>query len=439
MRIFHRLVIPSILVLLAWYSSNINWGKGSWKHVIISDAKGYYAYLPAIFIHHDPNLDFAIDVEKKYYGGTDSTNWVDYRSYTTTGKYVDKYFCGTAFLQLPFFFTAHLSAHTFGYEADGYSKPYAVMLNVAALVYLGLGLLYLRKLLRSYQASDWLCTLIIVTIVFGTNLFYYSTVEPGMSHVYSFCAVTMFAWYVRMFVLTKGTRYFVYCSLLLALVVLIRPVNVLVLLWVPVACGSWAQLRSTLAFPIRNPKLLLVGVLPAILLLSLQLIYFKVATGSFFVYSYATEHFDFAHPEIINFLFSYRKGVFVYLPVLFLSLFGFIALWRHNKFSAISMMIFLFAVIYVFSSWWNWWYGGSFGMRVMIDMLPFFALLLLFVYRLLPKRSYKLAFSSLLMALVLLCQFQTLQYRYGVIHWSEMNKEKYWQAFLNTDFLLKKK
>jgi hypothetical protein len=38
--------------------------------------------------------------------------------------------------------------------------------------------------------------------------------------------------------------------------------------------------------------------------------------------------------------------------------------------------------------------------------------------------------------LVIVCQIQTYQYRYNQIHWSEMNKEKYWEVFLRIDKLM---
>ena len=45
-------VIISITTLV---SSNLNWGKNHWRGIIESDGKGYYAYLPAIFIYKDLN------------------------------------------------------------------------------------------------------------------------------------------------------------------------------------------------------------------------------------------------------------------------------------------------------------------------------------------------------------------------------------------------
>ena len=49
------LIIMLIMVLV---SSNLNWRKDNWKSIIEVDGKGYYAYLPAIFIYNDLNFGF---------------------------------------------------------------------------------------------------------------------------------------------------------------------------------------------------------------------------------------------------------------------------------------------------------------------------------------------------------------------------------------------
>lgn len=55
-------------LLLFWVSSNLNFGKEHWRGVLESDAKGYYAYLPATFIYKDLNFGFFDSIEKnKYY------------------------------------------------------------------------------------------------------------------------------------------------------------------------------------------------------------------------------------------------------------------------------------------------------------------------------------------------------------------------------------
>ncbi|TND07420.1 MAG: hypothetical protein FD123_3270 [Bacteroidetes bacterium] len=435
MRLLHRLLIPLIFVLLTWYCSNIYWSSDKWKNIIYSDAKGYYAYLPSLFIYNDLNLAYFDAIEQKYYKDHSS----DFRTYVHGRGHISKYWYGVALLESPFFLAAHGYAKISGADADGYSKPYAIAVNLAGIAYLCLGLVYLRKLLRSYKASDLQNSFITVCILFGTNLFYYSAVEPGMSHVYSFAAITMFMWYSRMYATVNSLRYLLYCAGLLGLIVAIRPVNALVILWVPAVCGGYREFLALLKSTFSRIRLFLPAAGVFLILACLQFVIFKLETGNWFFDSYPGENFDFTRPELLPFLFSYKKGVFVYLPILLLCLPGFYGWWKFRKFSAVVLLTLFLLIIYVSASWWCWYYGGSFGMRVMVDWMAFFAILMLFTFRLIPARSWRFVYGGAAALLMLFCQFQTLQYRYNVIHWSEMNKQKYWEVFMNTDFLKKKK
>lgn len=425
MRLVQRLTIPVTVFIMLYVSMNLHSGKDFWKSIILSDGKSYYAYLPATFIYHDANLGFYDTIEKKYY---DENTRNDYRWYTN-GQFHPKGFIGPAICMLPFFGAAHLLTHLTGGEADGYSMFYAFGVNFAAIFYVALGLIYFRKLLRSYQAGDASLAFLPPLLVFGTNIFYYAVIESSMSHVYSFAAITMFLWYARMYIISHYSRYFIYSALLLALIVLIRPVNGMVLLLLPFLAGDFEKLKAAFTVTVRRPLQLLAGFGAAAALLSLQLIYNKIATGRLFTDTYDGETFNFADPYFFSFLFSYKKGLFIYLPITFISLIGFIALWRKSKMIAINLFAFLVIFVYICSSWWSWYFGGSFGTRVMVDWMALPGILLLFGFRAFRSRIWVYSYTALLVVLTAFCQVQTYQYRYYVIHWSEMNQEKYWDAF----------
>jgi hypothetical protein len=433
-RFFGKWTIPLILLVCVWTSSNVNWGKERWKFVIISDGKGYYAYLPAAIIYHDLNLGFFDTIEKKYY---DKDTKYDYRT-GSDGKVIDKYFCGVSVLQLPFFLTGHLITKISGGVADGYSKWYAILMCIGAIFYLGIGLVYLRKLLKMFGAEIGIASFVVAVIVFGTNLFYYTLFEPCMSHVYSFAIVTIFLVYAKKWMDSGKKKYVLYSAFLLGMIILIRPVNGMIILWLPFAAGSFNLFFKRIKEIFYSPNVLSASVILFLYVISIQFTIYYLETGHFFINAYGTEKFDFLNPEICNFLFSYKKGLFVYLPITFISLFGFIPMWKQDKFRAIYLFIMLFLFIYILSCWWMWYYGGSFGTRVMVEFLPLFAILLFYLIRSLNLKIVRTSLISLVVIVTLFCQFQTLQYRFFVIHWSEMNKEKYWDVFLNADFLKKK-
>jgi hypothetical protein len=122
--------IITIILIVTVVSSNLNWEKEDWKGIIESDGKGYYAYLPAIFIYQDLNFGFFESIEEdKYY---DENLYYDYRSHAN-GQVIDKYYCGTALLESPFFLIAHLFSYLLDYELDGYSILYPISINISAI------------------------------------------------------------------------------------------------------------------------------------------------------------------------------------------------------------------------------------------------------------------------------------------------------------------
>lgn len=417
-----RLTLPFIVIICIWSSANIQWGGNNWKGIIENDAKGYYAYLPAVIIYQDINFTFFDSIEKKYYN---PNTYYDYRT-AHNNKTINKYFIGTALVTLPFFLTAHCITLIQGQLADGYTALYPISINIAAIIYLLIALIYLRNLLRTYQVNDITIALLLLCITFGTNAFYYTVCEPGMSHIYSFAIITMFIYYVRKFMLTFSAKYMLFCSVLLGIIVLIRPINIIIIAAIPFTAASNTRLKEAATAVFRNKRLLLISIIITIALTSIQLIFYKMQCGSFFVYSYQQEDFNWLHPQVIPFLFSYKKGLFLYTPITLLALVGFVYLYKVKRFEFWALLLFLTGAILVLSSWWNWWYGGSFSSRAMLDYMAFFALLLAFTFKLISSKVIRIITSSLLVLLTLFCQFQTLQYRYNIIHWENMTKENYW-------------
>ena len=190
----YRLLI--ILIISVFCASNVKWGGQRWKEIIAFDGKGYYAYLPAVFIYHDLQLSFLDSIEEKY---SEPNTHFEIRVVTPQGT-IDKYFCGTALAQLPFFIIAHLLTKLTGGNADGYSYFYQINISLAGIIYVLIGLFFLQKILRNYSISEPIITIVIFTIFFGTQLFYYSIFEPSCSHVYSFAAITAFIFFLKKYI-----------------------------------------------------------------------------------------------------------------------------------------------------------------------------------------------------------------------------------------------
>jgi hypothetical protein len=153
------------------------------------------------------------------------------------------------------------------------------------------------------------------------------------------------------------------------------------------------------------------------------------------VYAYSNEGFDFLHPRLFRLLFSYSNGFFVYAPVMFIAALGALTLIGKNRFRFFALTGFLLVIDWALSSWWAWTYGGAFGMRPMIEYLPVFCILLVFLLEWLSRKKI-VAIAIVFLFILPLCaltQVQTWQYNHAILAWDNMTKDMYWNVFLKTD------
>ena len=93
-----------IFIIVLWAAVNTSFKKDYKTGVIEADAKGYYAYLPAVFIYHDLNFGFYKQIEQEtYYNPNLSYDYLRVHN----NKAINKYYAGTAVLLLPFFLAGH--------------------------------------------------------------------------------------------------------------------------------------------------------------------------------------------------------------------------------------------------------------------------------------------------------------------------------------------
>lgn len=399
--------------------------------LIVSDALDYYAYLPAAVIYHDLNFEF----EKEFPPEIAKKKLLKFKS--GIGKPVIKMSMGVAFCNLPFFILGHAYASiSDDLENNGYSAPYYFMVFVAAMFYLWLGLFYLRKLLLSFF-DDATVALVILLIALATNLLFYVTLEPGMSHVYSFALITMFVYFSFQWLIEPNWKRSVILGFLLGMVTLIRPSNSLIALF-PILVFFFSQdsLQDKLLFIKINILKLLLALVFMMLVILPQLIYWKTFTGQWVYYTYIGEKFYFNNPHIFEGLFSYRKGWLVYTPIMFFSIFGLFFLIKKNGRLVIPIVVFSLLNFYVIYSWWCWWYGGSYGSRPMIDTYVIYAIpLAAFVQYFINKKVWKrLLIGSVFVFFIYFNTFQIRQYTIGLLHYAEMTKAAYWEIVFKMQY-----
>lgn len=366
--------------------------------VIISDGKAYYAYLTAAFIYHDFSYRFVEDYESKYYPDHPSI-FKEFR-YRYKDAVVNKGYPGLAFLLLPFFLVAHGVALLTGLPADGYSLIYQYFMGFAALFYFWLGLRFTQKLLHDLTNDERIIAFILLLIAFGTNLIYYTLKEGLMPHVYNFCLIAAFLFYLKRFSDTGKLSWLSLTALIYGLIVVTRPTNLLVILLLPFVAGSGNKLREWWQLLLKKPLTVIGALLPGMVFPLATMLIWYVQSGYWYVWSYGDEGFNFDSPQIIPILFSFNKGWWVYTPIALLSMTGLIWLYRHENFRFWWVVAFLSMFIYVASSWWVWTYTSNFGNRTFIDIYALVALLLGYAWFIIsPHRM--LARTSIILSIML--------------------------------------
>ena len=399
--------------------------------VIKWDKYGYYLYLPSLFIYNDLfELDFAAELSEKYRASDD--NFTYGTTETEDGKRVLKFTSGLAILYLPFFLLGHIYALSSSFPADGLSLPYQLSIGLSAIFYSCIGLFFLSKVLRKYF-SDVTVAATLIVIALATNYYHYIYIEGPMAHGYLFTlyTITMFAtqkWYEK-----KAWGYSIIIGITLGLCILIRPTSIL-FAFLPILWNvrNISQFKERINLFALHKYHVLSAIVVAILIVSIQPIYWFLATGNILYYSYGSEgSFNFLHPHIYEGLFSYKKGWFVYTPAMFLILPGFILLWKRIPQLFWPILIFTLINIYIVFSWNPWWYGGSFGMRALIESYAILAIpiacLISWVFR---YKLLTMAFIPLISLLIYINTFQSYQRAVNIMHWENMDKQEYWRIFL---------
>lgn len=390
--------------------------------VFAYDIGFYYAYLPAFFVQGNLRL------EKLDPTALPKDHWEFPQG--PMGYRFTKMTCGLALLYLPFFLVAHLLAPVLGYAPNGYTVPYAFALVASGWVYLVLGLGWMARWLRPY-GSPLQVAAAVVLIGLGNNLYHYATEEGGMSHTYLFALVALLALQVERFWQAPGVRAALVVGLVWGLCVLIRPTHLLLGLWVGLlGVTSWRQLGERLHWWLQRTHVLLVVGVGGLLACSLQLIYWRHVTGEWVFYSYTDERFFWLDPKLWQVLVSGRKGWLLYSPTLVLAVVG-LALLRRTA-PAYSRVLPALVVLwlYLLSCWWVWWFGGSLGMRPMIDLYALLGLPLvaLFGYISTRRRWVQFVFGGVAVGLLYLNLHISFHYRYGRLHWDSMTYRAYFYA-----------
>ncbi len=423
--------IPSIIVVLfsLYYYMNF-WNI---EKSIAWDGLGYYLYLPATFLNDDIlikdyNMYWSIIQEYDL-----STSFYQV-SKSPTNNWMMKYTMGKAVTMSPFYFVSDWVAILFDYKRDGFSMPYQVGVFISGLFYLLVGGLVFTKVLLKLFAKK-IAFILMTIFFFGTNMFAISTMGIAKVHVVLFALYSLLLWFTIKWHETKSTKHLVYLAGIFGLMILTRPTEGIAIL-IPLLWGvkSWPEFKERIQLIKALKYQFFIGLLLVILIIFPQLIYWQIIGGQWLITDYGNpaEGFDWFTPHILDALFSYRKGWFLYTPIMLLGMLGFY--WMYKNKREFFWPIFLFTVIniYVVSSWSCWWYATSFSNRGFSHSSLVLILPLGFMFKSFFQSKGKIVLFGLTGLFFLLNQFQSWQASNWILHGSRMSKEYYWKIFGKT-------
>ena len=383
------------------------------NYVLGSDPHGYYQYLPAFFLQ----------------------DWVAFKQLPWSkpigeGRFISVYTCGVAMLQTPFFLVSHGMTRLIGLDSDGYGPVYYIGVLFSAFFYVWLGIIILFSVLRRYFGEKSSIASVML-LFFATNLLYYTLVAPGMSHAYSFFLISLYIFAVHRFYQVQDIRNSLLLSFSIGLAVLIRPTNVVALIYFFLFdLTHWKEIPVRFRLLFSRWQLILLMLLVGLLVALPQMAYWHYVTGDWIYYSYLDEGFpNWRSPQVNTVLFGARGGWFLYTPLMMISFLVLLFYWRKSEYSARAIILVMVLIIWINGSWWAPTFSASVGYRALIEYLPFMAFPLGFLFeRIVALKSKLLKYISLAGALVMVFLNIQLMFKYDSTLWWDTPWD--WNNFL---------
>lgn len=420
-----NLSVLSILIVVTIYlfvAKNEYCNSEKKINVITWDGYGYYVYLPAIFIYKDIKEYKFVETHLKKYHFSDAL----YQIRTKDGITFPIYNIGLSVLWLPFFLIAHAFCKLSDYyTADGMSAPYQIAIIFASFFYLILGLSYLRRFLLLY-INEAKTAIVIIAITLGTNYFYYFNFGKELTHIYLFSFYAVYLYYIKQYFSGFKRKNLILFSIVAGLMILIRTSEIIAFI-LPLVYKINTN-RFDEKIKIKNKVLFYLIFFSSVVFL-IQILYYKTGTGRFYIDGYYDHHFNFSHPNIVKFFFSYERGFFVYTPIMLIAVLGIYYMrYKHQDWMFAVLLFFIFN-FYILCSWDDWKYGSTFGSRPVVQMYAILALPLGIVITFFWKKKLSWIISIIILLAIFLNLFQTYQFNKGIIPSFGSNKTYYWHSF----------
>lgn len=323
-----------------------------------ADDSFYYAYLSSLAV--DGDFDFTNQYRES--GLEEFVGKKFWETRTSTGRLENDFPVGASILWTPFFLIGHIEAKLLGpnYPATGYSEPYVNALILANLFYSFAGLFLAYRFLTFYFSRS--LSMLSSIGIWITSMFYFYSNPILASEALSFFVVALLLYLCALFRDNWNNGRVLLIGILCGLATTVRFQNIVFAL-IPVAilASGKMQKRWFVVFVTGC----IAGFLP-------QIIAWKVIYGGWLVNVPGEFLLWWKNPMILETLFSSRKGLFAWHPILLIAAAGLFFFVRKQRMLWVAFLMILVACIYLSSAINDWWGSDSFGARRFVPCLPIF-------------------------------------------------------------------
>lgn len=341
--------------------------------LFVSDGFGYYIYLPSLIIDGDLDLSNQLSYQSH------QPDQVWYRIVPSTGRPGNVFQVGCALLWAPFFLVSHLAVIILNYvgmriPANGFGFAYELPVYCGSFMYGLAGLWFIHRLLTHSWGRE-VATVTTFYIAMASGLTAYIWIEPDMSHVLSMFLISwLFYSLSRIWALQSLCwRRWAGVGLLLGLIACVRVPDSLIGI---VALGTGLTVLGHTAEGTKKAFLCVVACAACAAIAFLpQLLAWKALYGGYLTRAPGVyNRFNWFTPDLAGYLFSTRRGMFLWTPLFGISTIGLFLAVRRGSTPVRLGAVVCAAAIYFNCVIPNWWVGCSFGDRRIVDYSVLFSL-----------------------------------------------------------------
>lgn len=320
------------------------------KHAIYGDGNGYYVTAWSLLHKYTFKSEIILEHLKNFKG----------KEYTFSRIFWDEnknpYSVGTSLFWIPSMVVTSI------FSSSNLDLIHELGPGITGIILMLAGLFLIEKYLKNYY-SPRTSLLTVITLYIGSNLFYYSSLEPALSHQPAFFLIALLL-YLTHDLKEKSPNYFI-LGLLFGLVQITRIADTFLL--IPIFFSLKLNLKKIILIGCGFA----LGMVPQIIA---QYYYYGTVAKNFYV-TEASNQWSFRIIHLFEYLFSYQKGMFIWSPVYLLGVFGLVRLKKY-------LILATFVFIWCLGSFWSEHSSmtAGFGQRLSFASVPYLAIGIAYCY-----------------------------------------------------------